>query len=238
MGTAIALTSLKGGVGKTTIAENLGIVLGRMGRRILVVDCDIATAGLSNIIGLIDREPNLHDLLAGRGNVENAVYDAYGIKILPSGTSLRGFLKADMTKLGRIIDWAKQNFDVVIIDTPPGLTKYSLAPMKTSDFILIVSTQDPAAVESAAKVEEIAQTMGMKINGVVINRVRKSSFFKKLHLLNRAQIQARLKSKILVGIPEDISVMEAATMRRPAVLFKPKSKVSESIRLLASKLGV
>ncbi|MEM2192695.1 MAG: AAA family ATPase [Candidatus Hadarchaeales archaeon] len=233
MGTAIALTSLKGGVGKTTIAENLGIVLGRMGRRILVVDCDIATAGLSNIIGLIDREPNLHDLLAGRGNVENAVYDAYGIKILPSGTSLRGFLKADMTKLGRIIDWAKQNFDVVIIDTPPGLTKYSLAPMKTSDFILIVSTQDPAAVESAAKVEEIAQTMGMKIN-----RVRKSSFFKKLHLLNRAQIQARLKSKILVGIPEDISVMEAATMRRPAVLFKPKSKVSESIRLLASKLSV
>ncbi|MFN4133908.1 MAG: MinD/ParA family protein, partial [Candidatus Hadarchaeales archaeon] len=80
--------------------------------------------------------------------------------------------------------------------------------------------------------------LGMKINGVVVNRVRKSSFFKKLNLLNRAQIQARLKSKILVGIPEDVSVVEAATLRRPIVLFKPKSQVSKNLRLLASKLGV
>lgn len=238
MGTAIALASLKGGVGKTTIGENLGIILGRTGRRVLLVDGDLATASLTVLIGLIDREPNLHDLLAGRGLVENSVYDAYGIKVIPSGGSLRGFLKADINKLPRIIDWGKQNFDVVIVDTPPGLTKYSLAPLRASDSVLIVSTQDPSAVEAAAKLEEVLQTLEIKISGVVVNKVRRSSFFKKLKLLDKAQIQARLKSKILVGIPEDISVVEAATLRRPAVLYKPKSKVSEAIRSLAGRLGV
>jgi len=189
MTVTLTVASVKGGVGKTTIAENLSIVLGRLRRRVLVVDADIATSGLSTLMGLSDREPNIHDLLSGRGDPGRAVYDAYGIKVLPAGRSLGGFVRADPVRLSRVIDDLKQNFDFVIIDTPPGITKYSLAPLKISDTILSVTTQDPAAVEAAAKLEEVAQAMGFKLAGVVVNRVRKPSFLKKLKLYSRAQIR-------------------------------------------------
>ncbi len=234
----LTIASLKGGVGKTTIAENLGIALGRMGRRVLLVDADITTSGLSTLLGLVDRQPNLHDLLSGKGDPAKTVYDAYGIKVMPSGPSLSGFVRSDPTKLSKIVDGMRSNFDVIIIDTPPGLTKYNLTPLRMADVVLGVTTQDPISVESAAKLEEVAQSMNLKLTGFIVNRVRKGTMFKKLKLLNKAQIQGRLKSKIIAGIPEDEAVLEAATFRRPIVFYKPKSKFTESVRTLANRIGV
>lgn len=233
----IAITSIKGGVGKTTIAGNLAITLGRFGRRVLLVDADLATSGLTTIFGLTDRDPNLHTLLSGKGNITKATHDAYGVHVLPSGPSLGGFVRADPMKLGRVVDQLSRDYDYVIIDTPPGLSKYSLAPMKLAGELLIVTTQDPSSVEAAVKLEEAAETLGLKISGVVVNRVGKSSFFHKLRLLSRAQIQGRLKTRILAGIPDDSAIREAATLQRPIVLWKPKGKASKAIRALAGRLG-
>ncbi len=237
MARVITIASIKGGVGKTTIAENLGIVLGRLKRRVLVVDADLATSGLTTLIGLEGKEPNLHGILAGRGDASKATYDAYGIKILPSGPSIGGFVRADPTKLANLIDDLKQSYDYIIIDTPPGLSKYSLAPLKLADDVVIVATQDPSAVEAAARLEEVAQALGLKLYGVVVNRVRKASFFRKLKLLTAAQVQSRLKTKIIAAVPEDAAVAEAATLRRPYVIYKPKSEVAKAIHTLATKLG-
>ncbi len=233
----ITIASIKGGVGKTTIAENLGIALGRLKRRVLVVDADLATSGLTTLIGLVDKTPNLHDLLAGRGDTGKAVCDAYGVQVLPSGPSISGFTRADPTKLSSVIDNIKQNYDYVIIDTPPGLSKYSLAPLKLADDIILVVTQDPSAVEAAARLEEVAQALTLKLHSVVVNRLRTPSFLHKLKLLTAAQIQSRLKTKIIATVPDDAAVAEAATLRRPIVLYKPKSKVSQALRSLATKLG-
>lgn len=233
----ITIASIKGGVGKTTIAENLGIALGRLKRRVLLVDSDLATSGLSTLVGLTERTPTLHDLLAGRGEATKAVADAFGVQVLPSGPSLSGFVRADPAKLADVVDNLKRNYDYVIVDTPPGLNKYSLAPLKFADEILLVTTQDPSAVVAATRLEEVAGALGLKITGVIINRLRKPSFFRKLRLMTPAQIQDRLKAKIIQEIPEDPAVTEAASLRRPMLFFKPKSGISKSVRSLATKLG-
>ena len=237
MAKVITIASIKGGVGKTTIAENLSIVLGRLGRKVLLVDADLATSGLTTLLGLTDREPNLHTLLAGRGDATKAACEAYGVHVLPSGPSLSGFVRADPMKFTGIVDQLKRNYDYVIIDTPPGLSKYSLAPLKLADEILVVATQDPAAVDAAAKLEEVAETLGLKTAGIVVNRVRKSSFIRKVRVMSSAQIQSKLKAKVIAGIPEDTAVVEAANLRRPVVLWKPKGKASRAIRTLVSRLG-
>lgn len=237
MGVVLSLASIKGGVGKTTIAENLAIALGGLGRRVLLVDADIATSALSTLLGLSDRNPNLHDLLSGRGDPSRAVCDAFGIHVLPSGSGLSGFVQADPARLQRVVENFRNNYDYIVIDTPPGITKYSLAPLKLSDSVLSVTTQDPTAVEAAAKLEEACAAMQLRLTGVVVNRVRKPSLFKKLRLYSRAQIQSRLRTPVLLGIPEDPSVMEAATLMRPVISYKPKSAVAKAFWELARKMG-
>jgi MinD-like ATPase involved in chromosome partitioning or flagellar assembly len=61
--------------------------------------------------------------------------------------------------------------------------------------------------------------------------------FKKLRLYSRAQIQSRLRTPVLLGIPEDPSVMEAATLMRPVISYKPKSAVAKAFWELARKMG-
>jgi septum site-determining protein MinD len=233
----ITIASIKGGVGKTTIAENLSITLGRLGRKVLLVDADLATSGLTALLGLTDREPNLHTLLAGSGDATKATCEAYGVHVLPSGPSLSGFVRADPMKFTGIVDQLKRNYDYVIIDTPPGLSKYSLAPLKLSDEILVIATQDPAAVDAAVKLEEVAETLGLKIAGVVVNQVRKSSFLRRVRVMSHAQIQSKLKTKVIAGIPDDMAVVEATNLQRPVVLWKPKGKASRAISALVSRLG-
>ena len=86
-----AIASGKGGVGKTAVAANLGVSLGRLRKRTLVIDADLAMGGIAGFLGIGETTVALHDLLAGRGNIEGAVQSVYGIKVIPSGETLSGY---------------------------------------------------------------------------------------------------------------------------------------------------
>jgi len=240
MVTIYCLASIKGGVGKTTIAGNLGIAMARARRRVLVIDADIANSNMGTIFGFGDRPVTLHDLLAGKGEASKAIYDIYGVHVLPSGPTISGFLRADPTRLKSIVNDVAREYDCVIIDTPPGISKYSLAPLKLCDGVLIVVTPDQSAIDAAAKLEAIAEVTGAKVKGVIVNKVAKPSFLRKLfggkRTSVRADIQRRVKSPIIGAIPEDRAVTEAARFRRPVVLLKPKSAASRAFHVLARKL--
>ena len=241
MGKVYAVASIKGGVGKTTIAGNLGVALARGGRKVLLIDTDLAMAGLTTVFGLSDAPVTLHDLLAGKGTVDKALCKAHGVDVLPSGPTVGGFLRADPTRLKGIIDGIKGGYDYVILDTPPGLSKYGLTPLKLADELLMIVMPEISSVESAARLENVAELLDAKITGVVVNRVRKPSLLGKLkgapRMLRREEVQRRLRSKIIGGVPDDPSVVEAANLRRPVVLHKPKGAASKAFRSLAAILA-
>lgn len=240
MVTIYCVASIKGGVGKTTIAGNLGVAMARARRKVLVVDADLANSSMGTIFGFGERPVTLHDLLAGKGEVSKAIYDIYGVHVLPSGPTISGFLRADPTRLKSVISSVSREYDCVIVDTPPGISKHSLAPLKLCDEVLIVVTPDQSAIDAAAKLEAIADVSGVKVKGVIVNKVPKPSFLGKLFkgkkTTVRADIQRRVKSPIIGAIPEDRAVPDAARLRRPVVLLKPKSAASKAFYVLAGKL--
>jgi len=236
--TVYSVESIKGGVGKTTVAENLGILLARSRKKVLLIDADLAMSGLTTVLGVGERPLTLHDLLAGKGEVKKALYEAYGVHLLPSGPTVGGFLHADPNKLKGIVNKVANEYDYVIIDTPPGISKYSLTPLKLCDEVLIIVNPDVAAVESASKLEAIIELLGVKIGGVVLNRMKKPSFFNRRKVMKAEVVQQKLKSKIIGIIPEDHTVIEAANLRKPVVVYDQKCQASQGFRTLAAKIMI
>lgn len=231
-----AIASGKGGVGKTTVAANLGVSLGRLRKKTLVIDADLAMDGIAGFFGIGETTTALHDLLVGRGSIEGAMQSVYGIKVIPSGETLRGFLKADPEKLKRVVDRAKRDLDYIIIDLPPGLNKYSLAPLKVADEVLLVVTPELPSIEAVKKLQSVLEVLGKKTGGVIVNRLRKPSFFDRLRgvkFMETGNIERKLNAKILGEIPEDLAVIESINARKPVIIHRPKSPASKAFDKLA-----
>jgi len=229
-----AITSGKGGVGKTTIAANLGVSLGRMRKKTVVIDADLAMGGIATILGLGKTPVTLHELLAGKGSIEKATYSTQGVSVLPSGPTITGFMNANPNKLKGVVNKLSKTYDYVIIDSPPGLNKYSLIPLKIADEVLLVVTPDLLAVQAAAKLRSVIKAINANIR-VIVNRFRKPSFFAK-EFMRDEDIERRLKADILGIIPEDPAVIESMNVKKSVVVHKPKSPASKAISALAKDL--
>jgi len=235
-----AITSGKGGVGKTTIAANLGVSLSRMHKKTVVVDADLAMGGIATILGLGKTPVTLHELLSGKSSIEKAIYLTQGVNVLPSGPTVSGFLKADPNKLKGVVKKLTKTYDYVIIDSPPGLNKYSLIPLRIADEVLLVVTPDLPAVQATAKLQTVIKAIKANVRGVIVNRSRKPSFFARLtgakEFMSDEDIERRLKADILGVIPEDPAVIESMNVKKSVVVHKPKSPASKAISALAKDL--
>jgi len=229
-----AITSGKGGVGKTPIAANLGVSLGRMHKKTVVVDADLVMGAIATILGLGKTPVTLHELLAGKGSIEKATYSTQGVSVLPSGPTITGFMNANPNKLKGVVNKLNKTYDYVIIDSPPGLNKYSLIPLKIADEVLLVVTPDLLAVQAAAKLRSVIKAINANIR-VIVNRSRKPSFFAK-EFMRGEDIERRLKADILGIVPEDPAVIESMNVKKSVVVHKPKSPASKAINALAKDL--
>jgi len=239
MAKVYTIASGKGGVGKTTIAANLGVSLGKLKKKTIVVGADLMMGGVATIFGLGETPVTLHEVLAGKGSIDKAIYLANGVSVMPSGPTVSGFLSSDPNRLKGVVEKLTDAYDYIIIDSPPGLSRYSLAPLKVSDEIILVVTPDLPAIYATAKLQTVIRALDVKVSGVIINRFKKPSFFSRLggaKFIKSEEIEQRLKAGILGTIPEDSAVTESTNEKKPVVVRKPKSSASKAFQELAKKL--
>ncbi len=228
-----AIISGKGGVGKTTLAANLGPLAAELGKKTLLVDTDLAAGNLALYLGLTEPSKTLHDLLAGEKDIHSCIYSLReGLDVLPAGLSLKGFLKADIAGLPQLMKKVTKGYEVVILDTPPGISRNSIVPLKCADLAVLVTTADPPSLTVSVKMKAIASILDRRIAGTVINRVEKG-FLKK----NKpAVIAKQLGTEIVGTIPEDDKVKQSIELGKPIVLHRPKSQASKALRAIALSL--
>lgn len=228
-----AIASGKGGTGKTTTTLNLGASLAILGKKTIIVDADIGMANLGLLVGLEKSKTTLHEVLSGEADIKDAIYNGpCGLKVIPSGLSLRGFQKSNPEKLKQLIPVLSEGMDYVLIDTPAGISRDGLIPLSVADRIIIVVNPDLSSLSDAIKTKTLAELLGKTVEGVVLN----SAQLDKTEI-NRNKVQELLGVAVLETIPQDVNVKRSAALKTPVVARAPTSPASIAFRRLASRIA-
>jgi flagellar biosynthesis protein FlhG len=239
----IAVSSGKGGVGKTNISINLALAYAKLGKKVIVLDADLGLANVNVVLGVIPRY-NLYHLIRQQKTMRDILLDTdYGIQIV-AGAS--GF-----SKIANLSEEERKGFihelqelsqaDVIIIDTSAGVSNNVLSFVAAADDAIIVTTPEPTAITDAYGIVKIIATevenldLGLKL---VVNRVKTVTEARKVaeRVINIAGQFLNLKLDYLGFVYEDALVQTAVIKQRPFLVLDPKSKASICIDHIVRRL--
>ncbi|MBI4154314.1 P-loop NTPase [Candidatus Woesearchaeota archaeon] len=230
----IACVSGKGGAGKTTIVSNLGAALSKLGKKVIVLDTNVTTPNLGMHLGLPTYPVTLHDALKGKASIREAVYrHESGMGVVPAGIALRDLRGADPGNLPTLLLDLLGDADIILLDVAAGLGKEALSAMEAADETLIVTNPELTSAADALKAAKIAQQLGSRILGVVVNRYTGKEYEMRIQ-----DVISMIGDHELMGIvPEDVNVKKSIHRKTPVVSFMPKSAASVEIRKIAASIA-
>ena len=239
----IAVTSGKGGVGKTTLSINLGIALCRAGYRVCLIDVDLGTANVEFLLNL--KAPfNIGHLLNGEMGLNDILIEGpEGLQILPGASGLEKLANLNewqFTRLVNSFNAIDKNFDMVILDTGAGIASNVTNFLMAADEILLITNPDPHAVLDAyALIKTISRLREKLTVKLVVNRVGRpgDEARVKLNLLNTCRSYLNQPIEFLGSIPESSLVGRSIREMTPFVLYYPDSAAAAALQNIVSRLS-
>ncbi|MCE9627261.1 MAG: AAA family ATPase [Candidatus Eisenbacteria bacterium] len=249
MGRIIAIASQKGGVGKTTTAINLGACLAQESRRVLLVDMDPqgnATSGVG--VNGNDQRNTSYEVLIGQAEAKDAIMPTAlaSLDVLPTGQRLSGAevelvgMMARETRLKTVLAKVRDEYDYILIDSPPSLGLLTVNSLTTSDSVIIPLQCEYLALEgltqliTAIRLVQDHLNPALRIEGVLL-----TMFDARLSLSKQVADEARkfFSDRVYkTVIPRNVRLSEAPSFGKPIVLYDPHSSGAESYRELAREV--
>jgi len=240
----IAVTSGKGGVGKSNVVVNLGLALAKMGQKVLLIDADLGLANLDILLGLSPRF-TIHDLLSLRRNLSEVMVEGpEGIKILPASSGIPELADLDkhqkMFLLTELDDYL-ENIDVVLIDTGAGISKNVLFFNVAAQERIVVANNEPTSITDAyALIKVLASQYGEKHYNLLVNDLTKphdgEMVYRTLLRVTERFLGRGISLEYLGVIPHDEAIPRAVLKQQPVLTLFPQAKVSRSFSSLAKRL--
>lgn len=220
-----AVTSGKGGVGKTFVAANLAAALARQGQRVLVLDADLGLANLDVVLNLFPKI-TLHDVFSGNARLDDAVLPAPGgFSVLLAGSGMVEYSRMTpevREQLLAVIEQVAPRFDQVLLDTGAGISDVVLYTVSLAQDVIVVATPEPTSLTDAyATIKVLATTQGRRVLQLVVNQARRPGDGRTV----RQQLQqvvdryvsptldAPVRLDLLGEVPSDPAVREAVLRR-------------------------
>lgn len=245
----LAVTSGKGGVGKTFISANLAAALARRGLRVLVLDADLGLANLDVVLNLHPKI-TLHDVFTSDATLEQAVLPAPGgFSVLLAGSGLVEYSRLTpevREKLLAVIEEVTPRFDIVLLDTGAGISDVVLYTVSLADEVLIVATPEPTSMTDAyATIKVLAMQQSRRELRLVVNQVPRSGDGRGVALQLQQVIDRFVSSAVdmpvrleLLGeVPLDPSVRDAVKKRQLVVETLPGTPAAQAVGQLAARLS-
>lgn len=238
----IAVTSGKGGVGKTALTINLAIALASYGKRIFILDADLGTANVDVLLKLSAKYNIIH-LLAGEKNLLEIAVPAPGnISVIPGGSGFQALTNMREGQFRQIINSFNQLdglADYVLIDTGAGISRDVSTFLAAADEVLVVTTPEPHALTDAYAIMKVMHTLECqsKMN-LLVNRVENQREADLVAAKLSGVVDQYLNRQVeYIGfVLEDRLVSRSLKQQKPFMLLDPDSPPSRNIKSVAAKL--
>jgi len=242
----IAVTSGKGGVGKSNTAINLAIQFRKMGKRVIILDADFGLANIEIMFGTVPKH-NLCDLIyQGKNITEIITWGPGDVGFISGGSGIVGLSNLGYDYLVYIIKNLAQLdsiADVIIIDTGAGIADAVLEFLVASEEILVVTTPEPTSItDSYSLLKALSRHPRFSRENtqvkVLANRVEREQDGSELFTKLDAVVKRYLKMPIsyLGAIPKDDKLSEAVMQQIPVSIKDPNAKSTRSFEKIAAKL--
>ena len=238
----IAITSGKGGVGKTNLAVNLAVALQLSGKRVMLIDADIGMANVNLLMGSVTNR-SLIELLDDEIQLEDVVEDGVaGVKYISGVAGIEAALNLNRneqkklhTKLGRCSEMA----DIILIDTGAGLNRNVIEFVLAADEVLLITTPEPTSLADAYAVIKAYTTYTERRNiKLVVNRIRDEEecedVAEKINQTTKKFLELTIDT--LGYIYEDKNVRESVHRQEPFIIANQDSAASRCVFELAKSL--
>lgn len=238
----LAITSGKGGVGKTNLVSNLAVEMSRLGRRVLLIDADLGLANVDIILG-ISPQATLAEVIRGEKTLREAiVLGPAGVRVLPAASGvaeISHLTPAERLSLLSQFDALDEEFDIVLLDTGAGISENVLFFASAAQEIIVVAVPEPTSIADAyALMKVLGARHATRRFRLVVNMVRSAEEGRSVYA-RLSEVASRfldVSIDYLGHVLQDPTMRKAVTQRRPLVLSYPDAPASRAILALARKI--
>jgi len=245
--TITAITSGKGGVGKTFVSANLAAALARAGQRVLVLDADLGLANLDVLLNLYPKI-TLHDVFTGKHTLDEAIVQVtVGFSVLLAGSGMVEYSRMTpeiREQLQRVVVEVEPRFDHVLLDTGAGISDVVLYTVSLARDVLVVVTPEPTSLTDAYATIKVLAQAGRRRFNLVVNQTRQAGEGRAV----RQQLQQVVDRYVTPGldgpvrldllgeVPLDPAVRESVQRRQLLTELMPGAPAALGVGAVAARM--
>ncbi len=238
----IAVTSGKGGVGKSTISVNQAIDLQKLNKKVLIVDADLHLGNVDLLFGIRTQRTIADVIKKGLSLQEIIVPTQAKVDVLPASMASLDLIESEdaiLQALAKAFKSFEHAYDYIILDTGAGIAMTVLSFLLGADKISVIITPDPASITDAYAVIKVVKSVNKNIpiyltSNMVNHQDEGEVLYKKMNLM----AHKFLNSHILYGgaIVRDDLIARSVKMQRPFILDHPNSSAANAVRAINRRL--
>jgi flagellar biosynthesis protein FlhG len=237
----IAVTSGKGGVGKTNVSVNLSLALQASGKKTMLLDADLGLGNVDVLLGL-SSEHNLSDVINGRCSLEEIILSGpAGLRIVPAASGIK-----EMTELGvathagliRAFSELTHDIEVLVIDTAAGISDSVVTFAAAAQDVVVVLCDEPTSITDAyAVIKLLSRDHGIRCFRMLCNMTTNVYEGRALYekLLKVCDRFLEVKLEYFGAVPQDEYLRRAVQKQRAIVDLYPRSRAAQAFRALAER---